>query len=240
MTAAAPPGILVDRIGVRLGRREILREVTLTAAAGQITYLLGRNGAGKSTLLRAIAGIVPLSSGSISVNGGEAARAARPLAEIGTHLHSDGFHHGHTGVRHLRWLATASGIDQDRVETVLDIAGLTPFAGDRISGYSLGMRQRLGIAGALLGDAPTLVLDEPLNGLDIMGIRWVRGLLAKLAAEGRSILVASHLFDEVQRNGHRVAVLDGGRIVADTPIADFVDGHRSLEDAYLVAIGEAR
>ena len=240
MTTAAAPGIGIDRVSVRLGHREVLSEVTLTVGRGEIVYLLGRNGAGKSTLLRAIAGIVPVCSGAISVNGGDLARSARPLTELGTHLHPDGFHPGHTGVRHLRWLATASGIDQKRVRAVLDDVGLTQAAGERISGYSLGMRQRLGIAGALLGDAPTLILDEPLNGLDIMGIRWVREMLAGLAAEGRAVLVASHLFDEVARSGHRVVVVDGGTVIADATVGEFIASHSSLEDAYLTAVGQSR
>ncbi|MBD0022009.1 ATP-binding cassette domain-containing protein [Gordonia pseudamarae] len=240
MTGALSPGIEIDRVSIRLAGREIVREASLRVAGGEVTYLLGRNGAGKSTLLRAIAGIVPVSAGTISVNGAALARAPRPLAQIGTHLHPDGFHSGHTGVRHLRWLATASGINPARVGAVLEAVGLTSAADRPVTGYSLGMRQRLGIAGALLGDAPTLILDEPLNGLDIMGIRWMRGLLADLAADGRSVLVASHLFDEVRRSGHRVAVVDGGRIVADAGVDEFIDGHASLEDAYLSTIGEIR
>lgn len=225
--------IEIDALSVTLRRQRILHSVTTTITGGEVAYLLGRNGAGKSTLLRAIAGIVRPDSGHITVNGAEIADARSPLREIGIHLGTDGVHPGHTGRRHLRWLATAGGVDTDRVDNLLERVGLGDAGHRRVSDYSLGMRQRLGIAAALLGDPRTLLLDEPLNGLDIDGIRWVRGLLAELAAEGRTLLIASHLFDEVTRTADRVLVIDRGTLVIDSPVDEFIGTHASLEDAYL-------
>ncbi len=228
--------IEIDDLSVRLGGRTVLDRVTTTVPDGTLVYLLGRNGAGKTTLLRAASGIVTPAAGRVRVDGRSPRDRARPLAEIGVHLGTGGFHPGHTARRHLRWLARAGGIDRRRVDEMLDAVGLTAVAGRRCTDLSTGMRQRLGIAAALLGDARTIVLDEPANGLDIDGIRWLRGLLRDLAGTGRALLVASHLFDEVARTGDRVLVLDAGRLVADAPVAEFVGAHDTLEDAYLAVV----
>ncbi|MDL9936938.1 ATP-binding cassette domain-containing protein [Gordonia sp. ABSL1-1] len=227
--------IAVEGLSVRLGGQTILDEVDVAVAPGELVYLLGRNGAGKSTLLRTICGITMPSSGSVTVNGHRLSRTPSPLTEIGMHLGTDAHHPGHTARRHLRWLAKAGGAAAGRVDEVLDEVSLRHAASRRVDDLSLGMRQRLGIAAALLGDAPTIILDEPLNGLDIDGIRWMRGLLRDLARQGRAVLIASHMFDEVARTGDRVVVLDRGRVVADATVADFRGGHETLEDAYLAA-----
>ncbi|MFW0783235.1 ATP-binding cassette domain-containing protein [Gordonia sp. CPCC 206044] len=228
--------IEIDGLTVTLGGRPVLDGVTASVAGGELVYLLGRNGAGKTTLLRSVCGMVRPSSGHVRVNGRDLASAVSPFTEIGVHLAADGVHPGHTARRHLRWLARAGGTDDGRVDDVLELVGLSDVADRRFADYSLGMRQRLGIAGALLGDAPALILDEPVNGLDIDGIRWLRGLLRDLADEGRSLLIASHLLDEVARTGDRVMVMDAGRLAADAPMTDFVGGHADLEDAYLATV----
>lgn len=227
--------IELSGLSVRLGGQAVLDDVTATIPAGELVYLLGRNGTGKTTLLRSICGVIPSSAGEVRVNGYRPTRLATPLTQIGVHLGTDVAAPGHTARRHLRWLAASAGIGNARVDEVLDRVGLGGVAHRRVADYSLGMRQRLGIAGALLGDAPTLILDEPVNGLDIDGIRWLRGLLRDLADSGRCLVVASHHLGEVTRTGDRVLVLDGGRIVADSGIADFVGTHHDLEEAYLAA-----
>lgn len=176
--------ITVDGLSVRLGGQQILDEVSTAVAPGQLVYLLGRNGAGKSTLLGTICGITRPRTGTVLVNDRPLARAPRPLTEVGIHLGTDAFHPGHTARRHLRWLADAGGVDRRRVDDLLDQVGLADARSRRVTDLSLGMKQRLGLAGALLGDASTILLDEPLNGLDIDGIRWLRGLLRDLADEG--------------------------------------------------------
>ncbi|CAM3056540.1 ABC transporter ATP-binding protein [Skermania piniformis] len=231
--------IEIENVSVRLGGRVVLSDITATIAAGELVYLLGRNGAGKTTLLRAICGIVRPAAGRLLVNGRLLSAVNRPAVEIGVHLGVDAAHPGHTARRHLRWLAHAGGIEPTRVNAVLDAVGLADVAGRRIVDLSLGMRQRLGIAAALLGDADVIVLDEPVNGLDIDGIRWLRGLLRRLVADGRTVLVASHLFDEVARTGDRVIVIGDGRMLADAPVGEFVGAHADLERAFLAVVGRS-
>lgn len=217
--------IEISGLTVELGGRTILDEVNLQVDHGEVVYLLGRNGAGKSTLLRALSGAVTPAAGQVLLDGRPIREIPRPAAALGVHLGGDTPLSGQSGRRYLRWLATAGGIDPARVDRVLRQVGLSQVARRRVTGYSLGMRQRLGIAAALLGRAPNLVFDEPLNGLDIDGIRWFRGLLGELSAAGAGIVIASHQLAEASRTADRVVVLEGGRKVADTAVADFVDGH---------------
>lgn len=219
--------ISVQELRVHRSRRPVLRGVTLTIPDGAVTYLLGRNGAGKSTLLRAVAGLVRPSAGTVD-----------PGGDIGLHLGPDSADPGHTVRRHLRWVAAGSGCPRSRVDAVIGDAGLDGVAGIRIGALSLGWRQRVAVAAALLPEAATVVLDEPLNGLDIDAALWFRGVLADLAARGASVLVATHHLDEALRTGHRLAVLSGGRIVAEHVPSDFADG-ASLEAEYLRVIGAA-
>jgi len=229
--------IEIDDLRVDLGRRTILREVNLTVAPGEIVYLLGRNGAGKSTLLRSVCGMAPLRSGEIRIDGAPLRTAPSPARRIGMHLGIDPVHPGHTGRRQLRWLAAGAGVPRSRVDEAIALTAIGGYAGKPVGGYSLGMRQRLGIAGALLPDARNLVFDEPLNGLDAEGIIWFRGLLETLAADGRSVLLASHLLSEVQRSADRVVVIDDATVVADRRTADVVDRYGDLETGYLALAG---
>lgn len=228
--------IEVRGLRVDLGGRTILEHVDLSVAAGELVYLLGRNGAGKSTLLRSVCGMVTPSAGTVTLDGTGVRRLDSPARQLGMHLGTEPVHPGHTARRHLRWIAAAAGIDRGRVREVMAATGVDDYGSRRIGDYSLGMRQRLGIATALLPDAGALVFDEPLNGLDVEGIVWLRGLLTGLAAQGRAVLVASHLLSEVARSADRVALVDGGTIATAAPVADFTAGHPDLESAYLAAL----
>ncbi len=219
--------ISVADLAVHLGGRPVLRGATLTVPDGGVSYLVGRNGAGKSTLLRAVAGVVRPEAGR-----------ADPGGEVGLHLGPDTADPGHTVIRHLRWVAAGSGCTRGRVDAVLAEAGLDGVRGRRIGTLSLGWRQRVAIAAALLPDAGAVVFDEPLNGLDIDAALWFRRVLARIAAGGASVLVATHHLDEAHRTGDRIAVLDDGRVVAEHLPSDFPDG-AALEAAYLRAIGAA-
>ena len=231
-----PKGIDVRGLRVDLGGRTVVTNANLSVARGELTYLLGRNGAGKSTLLRSICGMVTPSSGSVEISGVPVREIASPARSVGMHLGADVVHPGHTARRHLRAVAAAAGIDPGRVDEVMTLTGVNSYGKRRIGEYSLGMRQRLGIATALLPDAPVLVFDEPLNGLDVEAIVWVRGLLTGLARSGRAVLVASHLLSEVQRSADRVALVHRKTVDGSVPVNVFVGDHPDLESAYLAAI----
>ncbi|MEO9326588.1 ABC transporter ATP-binding protein [Gordonia aurantiaca] len=228
----------IDGLSVHVGGQAVLDGVTTRVENGQLVYLLGRNGTGKTTLLKAICGVLPVTGGRILIDGRPFAELPAPPQVLGMHLGTDAAHPGHTARRHLTWLARAGGIPVSQVDEVLELVHLSDVARRRVVDFSLGMRQRLGIAAALLGDARTLILDEPVNGLDIDGIRWLRTLLRNLADSGRSLLIASHHLDEVARTADRVIVLDSGRIAADAPVDEFIAGHADLEGAYLAAVSD--
>ncbi len=218
------------------GRQVVLDAVSAEVPAGSLTYLLGLNGAGKSTLMRCASGVATADRGTVEVNGAPLPPRRTAVRELGIHLDHDAFAPRHTARRHLRWLGRSAGIGDWRIDEVLDLVGLSPVADRALGDYSLGMRQRVGIAGALLGDPPVVLFDEPLNGLDIAGIIWLRTLLRELADEGRTILVASHHLDEVRRNADHILVMHGGRLVADAGLSEFLDGSRDLETAYLATV----
>jgi ABC-2 type transport system ATP-binding protein len=212
---------------------------------GTVTGFLGPNGAGKTTTLRMLLGLVRPTTGTATFGGTSYRDLDRPLSTVGTALEAASFHPGRTARNHLGIYATAAGIPRARVGTVLDQVGLGTYADRRVGGYSLGMRQRLGLALALLGDPPVLVLDEPVNGLDPEGIRWIRTFMRALASEGRTVLVSSHLLSEVQQSVDRLVVISKGKLVyegglsgLDTEtrvIADSPD--RGMLDAALLAAG---
>jgi ABC-2 type transport system ATP-binding protein len=229
----------VNGLTKRYGDRTVVDDVSFTLSAGTVTGFLGPNGAGKTTTMRMVTGLVPASSGSALVDGRPYAALANPGAVMGTLLDAGAVHPGRTGRTHLRLLASAIGVADSRVDEVLELVGLTDAAGRRIKGYSLGMRQRLGIAGALLADPPVLMFDEPANGLDPEGIRWMRGLLRGHAARGGTVLLSSHLLGEVEHTVDRLLVIGGGRIVADGPVASLLGADavavRALDPARLAA-----
>ncbi|MEU4741920.1 ATP-binding cassette domain-containing protein, partial [Actinosynnema sp. NPDC023658] len=189
-----------------------------------VTGFLGPNGAGKSTTMRVLLGLDRPTSGTALVNGRPYAGFAEPLREVGALLDPGAAHPGRTGRSHLRIAARANGIPRRRVEEVIERVGLEGAARRRIKGYSLGMRQRLGIAAALIGDPGVLVFDEPVNGLDLDGVRWIRGLLRGLANEGRTVLVSSHLLSEVEQIADRLVVIGRGRLIADATTEEILNG----------------
>jgi ABC-2 type transport system ATP-binding protein len=189
---------------------------------GHVTGFLGPNGAGKSTTMRMILGLDQPTAGSARVNGRAYREIRRPLHEVGAVLESRAVHGGRTAYHHLLALAQSNGIRTQRVREVLDLVGLQDVARKRALGFSLGMSQRLGLAAALLGDPPILLCDEPVNGLDPEGIRWIRSLLRGLAAEGRTVFVSSHLMSEMALTADHLIVIGRGRVLADAPIADLL------------------
>ncbi|WP_116271651.1 ATP-binding cassette domain-containing protein [Pseudofrankia sp. BMG5.36] len=200
---------------------------------GRVTGFLGPNGAGKSTTMRIVVGLDRPDNGGTRINGMPYNRLRWPLREVGALLETKAFHPGRSARGHLGALAAGGGIPRRRVEEVLDLVGLTNAAGRRAGTFSLGMAQRLGIAAAMLGDPGVLLLDEPANGLDPVGIRWLRDLLRSLAAEGRAVLVSSHLIGEMALTADQVVVIDNGRLRADTTLAALTAEHGSLENAFL-------
>lgn len=211
--------IATSHLAKDFGPTRAVADVTLRLPAGSVTALLGLNGAGKSTLLRLIAGLERPDSGTVTVCG------RPPYGQpqlVGTHLGPAALDPRHTVARHLSWLAALAGTDAGAVETVLETAGLTARRGQRIAGLSLGARQRVAIAGALLCRPRVLLFDEPLNGLDVPGIVWFRGLLRDLAASGCTVVVASHLLAEVVLSADRVVVLRDGRVALDGDLADVI------------------
>ncbi len=198
---------------------------------GKVTGFLGPNGAGKSTTMRMVLGLDRPTSGHALVNGRPFATLAEPLREVGALLDPGAMHPGRTGRNHLRVAARTHGIPARRVDEILDEVGLGSAARRRLKGYSLGMRQRLGIATALLGDPRVLMFDEPINGLDLDGVRWIRDLLRRLADEGRTVLVSSHLLSEMQQIADRLVVIGRGRLIADTTTEEILRGlgHRQVK-----------
>jgi ABC-2 type transport system ATP-binding protein len=216
--------IEVSGLTKQYGPRTVVDDVSFALEPGTVTGVLGPNGAGKSTTLRMMTGLVPATAGSTRIDGRPYDALANPAAVVGTLLDASAVHPGRTGRTHLRLMAATVGVPAARADEVLELVGLTDAAGRRIGGYSLGMRQRLGIAGALLADPPVLVFDEPANGLDPEGIRWMRDLLRGHAARGGTVLLSSHLLGEVESTVDRLLVIGAGRIVADGPVSDLLGG----------------
>ena len=206
----------------RYGDRTAVEDLSFTVKPGMVTGFLGPNGAGKSTTMRMILGLDAPTSGSVTVNGLPFAEHARPLAEVGALLEARSIHTGRTARNHLLAIAATAEVSPRRVDEVIDMTGLTSVAGRRAGGFSLGMGQRLGIASALVGDPDTIILDEPVNGLDPDGVRWIRNLLRGLAAEGRTVFLSSHLMSEMALTADHVIVVGRGRLLRDQSIEDFI------------------
>jgi len=205
--------IEVDGLTKRFGEHTAVDDLRFTVEPGRVTGFLGPNGAGKTTTLRMLLGLVAPTSGRATFGRRTYAELKDPLRVVGTALEASSFHPGRTGRDHLRVLAAAAGLPDARVDAALEATGMAEASRRRVGGYSLGMRQRLGLSTALLGDPGVLVLDEPINGLDPEGIRWIRGFLRSLAAEGRTVLISSHLLSEVQQTVDEVVIISKGRIV---------------------------
>jgi ABC-2 type transport system ATP-binding protein len=216
--------ITVTGLTKRYGDRTVVDDVSFTVEPGTVAGFLGPNGAGKTTTMRMVTGLVPPTAGEALVDGRRYAELPNPGAVMGTLLDAGAVHPGRTGRAHLRILADTIGVPARRVDEVLELVDLGPAGRRRIGGYSLGMRQRLGIAGALLADPPVLMFDEPANGLDPEGIRWMRELLRGHAARGGTVLLSSHLLGEVEHTVDRLVVIGVGRVVADGPIGELLAG----------------
>jgi ABC-2 type transport system ATP-binding protein len=230
-----PEGQVLEFSGVtkRFGSVTAVSDLTARVEPGQVTGFLGPNGAGKTTTLRILLGLVRATEGTATIGGVPYDKLRRPLQSVGAVLEASSFHPGRTAANHLSVYAQAAGIARSRVDEVLGIVGLADAAGRKVGGFSLGMRQRLGLAYALLGDPGVLVLDEPSNGLDPEGIRWMRGLLRSLAAEGRTVLVSSHMLSEVQQTVDGLLIIARGQLVFQGGIEDLAEAsdHATVVDA---------
>jgi ABC-2 type transport system ATP-binding protein len=205
------------------GEKVAVADLSFTVKPGVVTGFLGPNGAGKSTTMRMVVGLDAPDSGSVTINGRRYVDHAAPLHEVGVLLEARALHTGRSAVNHLRAMAATAGIGRARVDEVIEMVGLQEVARKRVGGFSLGMGQRLGIASALLGDPATILLDEPVNGLDPEGIRWIRTLLKSLAAEGRTVFVSSHLMSEMAQTADHLIVVGRGRLVRDMSVQAFID-----------------
>jgi ABC-2 type transport system ATP-binding protein len=223
--------IEVTGLAKSFGPVRAVKDLSFRVEPGQVTGFLGPNGAGKTTTLRMLLGLVRPTAGTATFGGTAYRDLPHPLAAVGTALEASSFHPGRSARNHLRVYALAAGIPPARVEEVLTQVGIAEFADRRVGGYSLGMRQRLGLAFALLGDPGVLVLDEPVNGLDPEGIKWIRSFLRQLADEGRTVLVSSHLLSEVQQSVDRVVIISHGALVYEGGLAELESGPRVLADS---------
>jgi ABC-2 type transport system ATP-binding protein len=214
------------------GRTAAVQNLTFTVRPGVVTGFLGPNGAGKSTTMRMLIGLDRPDAGQATVNGKPYRQLRRPLCEVGAMLEAKSFHPGRSARAHLGALAVSNGIPGRRVGEVLALVGLEAVARRRAGKFSLGMAQRLGIAAALLGDPGTVILDEPVNGLDPEGVRWIRDLLKSLAVEGRTVLISSHLISEVAQTADELIVVGQGRLLAQATVAELSARASSLEDAF--------
>jgi ABC-2 type transport system ATP-binding protein len=251
-TRTAPTGATIEVSGLtkRFGRVTAVDHLSFAVHPGRVTGFLGPNGAGKTTTLRMLLGLVRPSAGRATFDGVRYRRLRRPLMTVGATLEASSFHPGRSARDHLRVYAQAGRVPASRVSAALATVGLADYADRRVGGYSLGMRQRLGLAFALLGDPGVLVLDEPINGLDPEGIRWIRLFLRRLAAEGRTVLVSSHLLSEVQQSVDDVVIIAKGRLAYEGPLAELGAGAAGAgpsvvvdateRDALARALGAAR
>jgi ABC-2 type transport system ATP-binding protein len=215
--------IEVDHLVKRFGPVTAVDGLSFTVRTGHVTGFLGPNGAGKTTTMRVILGLDAPTSGSATVNGQSYTALVRPLRQVGALLDATALHPGRTAQAHVASIARSNGIGRRRVAEVLRLTGLEAVANRRVKGFSLGMKQRLGIAVALLGDPAVLMFDEPVNGLDTEGIAWIRQLLKALAADGRTVLVSSHLMSEMAQTADRLIVIGRGRLIADTTTAELIE-----------------
>lgn len=222
----------------RYGKQNAVADLTAGVQQGRITGFLGPNGAGKSTTLRCLVGLASPTSGSPTIFGKAYREIENPLSKIGTVLDSRGFHAALTGEQNLKIIAAAAGIETARVLEVLKLVELDQAAGKRVKGYSLGMKQRLALAGAILGNPEVLILDEPANGLDPAGIAWLRNFLRNFAKDGRTVLVSSHQLAEMQNTVDDVLIINKGQLIASGPMSEII-GEGSLEEAFLrLTLGE--
>src|ERR1700761_7858575 len=214
--------IEVNHLTKRYGKTVAVNEVSFTVRPGQVTGFLGPNGAGKSTTMRMILGLDAPTAGEVRINGKPYSQLADPLRSVGALLDAKAIVGGRSAANHLMWLADSNGIARRRVSEGLDLVGLSDVAGKRGGTFSPGMNQRLGMAGALLGDPETLIFDEPINGLDPEGILWIRNLMKALASEGRTVFLSSHLMSEMAQTADHLIVIGRGKMIADCTMGEFI------------------
>ena len=234
-------GIAVHGLTKRYGRVVAVDDLTFSLEPGRVTGFVGRNGAGKTTTLRMLVGLTRPTRGTATISGIRYRELPEPLHHVGALIDPNCFHPGRTGRSSLRAITRTARIGDARVDEVLELVDLGSAAGRRVGGYSLGMRQRLALAAALLGDPGTLILDEPANGLDPDGVRWLRSLIRGLGAQGRTVLISSHVLAELAQAVDDVMVIEKGRLVAHGSMAGLTTGGETLEDAFLrlTAVREA-
>jgi ABC-2 type transport system ATP-binding protein len=232
-TAGTWAGISIRGLSKQFGSIEAVDDLTFEVPAGQVTGFLGPNGAGKTSTLRMLLGLVAPTAGEALIDGQRYQDLDSPRRVVGAAVEAMSAHPGRRAREHLWILATAAGASPERLDEVIDMVGLVDAQHRRVGGFSLGMRQRLGLASALLGDPQYLILDEPANGLDPAGMAWLRGLLRRLAGEGRTVLVSSHVLSEVARTADHVVIINDGRLRYAGPLAGLDAEGSSLEDAFL-------
>lgn len=232
--------ITIKNLVKRHGSQTVLSDISFEAKPGRVTGFLGPNGAGKSSTLRILLGLDHATSGTAHIKGKAFSKLKNPLSTIGAVLDGFGAHPMRTGRAHLRWVARAAGLPNSRVEEVLEIVGLSNAASKRVGQYSLGMGKRLGMAAALLGDPELLVLDEPVNGLDPEGIRWIRTFLRKRAATGKTVLLSSHLMGELAETVDDIVIINHGKIVASGTLKEVTGLYPTLEEAFFALTSEQR
>jgi ABC-2 type transport system ATP-binding protein len=232
-TGARGSVVTATSLTKRYGKLLAVDELTFSLGPGTVTGFLGPNGAGKTTTLRLLLGLAEPSAGEALVFGRRYRELDRPSRRVGAVLESADFHPARSGRNHLRALALAGGLPLSRVDEVLELVELSGAAERRVRSYSLGMRQRLGLAAALLGDPELLILDEPANGLDPAGVHWLRNLLRTLARQGRTVLVASHVLAEVAQTVDQVLIIDHGRLLASGSLVEVTGASHTLEEVYL-------
>jgi ABC-2 type transport system ATP-binding protein len=243
----ADNGIVVSGLTKVYRSVRAVDDLSFTVSPGRVTGFLGPNGAGKTTTLRMLLNLVRPTSGTATISGQRYADLTDPIRRVGAILEASGAHRGRSGRNHLRMLCDAAGIPVSRADDVLTMVGLTPAAHRKFKGYSLGMRQRLGIAAALLGDPDVLILDEPANGLDPEGIRWMRDLLKSLADQGRTILVSSHLLSEMEILADDIVIIAAGKLIRQGPVAEVIESAGGAQmlvrtpkpDALVIELGAA-
>ncbi len=233
--------ITVSHLTKSYGRRTVVDDLSFELAAGRITGFVGPNGAGKSTTMRMMVGLARPDAGTVTFSGSNYADLRNPAHTVGVVLDARAMHPGRSARNHLRAMAALSSLPEARVDEVLHLVGLNTAADQRVGGFSLGMRQRLAIAGALLGDPKVLMLDEPANGLDPNGIRWLRTMLIDFASAGGTVFVSSHFIAELATFAHDLVIVGNGRLIAAEPLAETLDRDRSLglEDILLDLTGDA-
>src|SRR6266436_6640705 len=220
--------IEVRGFGTRYGEKLAVNNLSFEVVPGKVTGFLGPNGAGKTTTMRLVLGLDYPNAGTVTIDGKQYASMAYPMREVGALLDAKAVHGGRSAYNHLLCLAQTNNLPKRRVGEVLELVGLADVARKRSKGFSLGMGQRLGIAGALLGDPAILMFDEPVNGLDPEGILWIRNLMKALAAEGRTVFVSSHLMSEMENTADHLLVIGRGRLIADCTVQEFIDQNSEL------------